>query len=46
MHLSIGKARAVADRYKQGVIVGADTFVVYQNQILGKPHTPESDRSR
>lgn len=40
-HLSMGKAEAVARNYKQGVIVGADTFVVFQNQILGKPHTPE-----
>jgi len=39
--LSMGKAEAVASKYKQGVVIGADTFVVYQNQILGKPHTPD-----
>ena len=40
-HLSKGKADAVAKKHKQAVVVGADTFVVYQNKILGKPHTPE-----
>ena len=38
--LSRGKAEAVANKYAQGIIVGADTFVIFQNQILGKPHTP------
>ena len=41
MRLSRGKAEAVKNRYKQGVIVGADTIIVYENNILGKPHTPD-----
>ena len=40
-YLSRGKAEAVANKYGQAVVVGADTFVVYQNKILGKPHTPD-----
>lgn len=39
MHLSEGKAEAVADRHKDAVIIGADTFIVYKDKILGKPHT-------
>lgn len=38
-HLSKGKVEAVAKRHKKGIIVGADTFVVFDNKILGKPHT-------
>jgi septum formation protein len=38
-HLSAGKARAVADRHKDAIIVAADTFVVFENKILGKPYT-------
>jgi septum formation protein len=43
-HLSRGKAEDVASRHEQAVVVGADTFVVYDDKILGKPHTP--DRAR
>lgn len=41
--LSAGKAEAVAERHKgeDTIIIGADTFVVLDNKILGKPHTPE-----
>lgn len=40
-HLSEGKARAVAGKYKDAVIIAADTFVVFEGEILGKPHTKE-----
>jgi len=40
-HLSKGKADAVAKKHQQAVVVGADTFIVFQDKILGKPHTAE-----
>lgn len=39
--LSMGKAEAVAKKYKNAIVTGADTFVAYNNRLLGKPHTPE-----
>ena len=36
-HLSLSKARAVADIYPRSLIVAADTLVVVDNRILGKP---------
>jgi len=42
--LSLGKAKAVAKRYKDAIIIGADSFVVYKNKLLGKPHT--ADRAK
>ncbi len=38
-HLSFNKAKAVADRNKDAVVIAADTFVVYENKFLGKPKT-------
>ncbi len=38
-HLSRGKAEAVAKKFPQAIIVAADTFIVLNNRILGKPHT-------
>jgi len=39
--LSEGKAKAVAQRHKGEdiLVVGADTFIVFKNKVLGKPHT-------
>jgi septum formation protein len=39
--LSAGKARVVAEKESDALIIAADTFVVYQNMLLGKPRTPE-----
>jgi septum formation protein len=41
--LSSGKAEAVAKNHsgEDVIIIGADTFVVLDGKILGKPHTPE-----
>lgn len=35
--LSAGKAEAVAKKHKSGIIIGADTFVVFNDHLLGKP---------
>lgn len=40
-HLSEGKAKDVAVRYREGLVVGADSIVVFNEHLLGKPHTPE-----
>jgi len=40
MYLSRGKAESVAKNYNGEIVIGADTFIVYQDKILGKPHTP------
>lgn len=40
-YLSRGKAEAVAKHHPDAIIIAADTFVVYDGTILGKPHTPE-----
>jgi septum formation protein len=39
--LSLGKAKAVAKNHNDAIIIGADTIVVLDNQILGKPKTKE-----
>ena len=35
--LALAKARDVADRLKRGLVIGADTVVVYGGRVLGKP---------
>jgi len=40
-HLSLGKAKVVAGRHKNAVIIAADTFVVLKGEVLGKPYTKE-----
>lgn len=37
MKLALDKAREVADRLQQGLIIGADTIVVLADEVLGKP---------
>ena len=39
MHLSLGKVEEIAKKHERAVVIGADTFVAYQGQLLGKPHT-------
>ncbi|MCR5452084.1 MAG: Maf family protein [Lachnospiraceae bacterium] len=35
--LSFRKASAVSDKHKDAIVIGADTVVAYENEILGKP---------
>jgi septum formation protein len=43
--LSLEKARAVAGKYKDALIIAADTFIVFRGKLLGKPHTPKEARN-
>ncbi|WP_191555904.1 Maf family protein [Metabacillus idriensis] len=45
MSLAEQKAAAVADRFNESIVLGADTVVVYNGEILGKPaNTEEAKR--
>lgn len=39
LEFSRGKAEDVAKRFKSGIVIGADNFVIYNNKKLGKPYT-------
>ena len=41
MTLAYGKAKEVSERIKEGIILGIDTFVVFNNKKLGKPKSKE-----
>ncbi len=38
---SVEKARDVAKNFDSGIVISADTSVLYNGEILGKPHLPE-----
>lgn len=38
--LSRKKAEAVMNRYKNAIIIAADTFIVFRGRPFGKPHSP------
>jgi len=40
-YLSQNKAKAVANKNKDAIVIAADTFVVYKDKFLGKPKTKE-----
>lgn len=42
IRLSRGKAREVASRFRGSVVLAADSFGVFQGELLGKPHTIEN----
>jgi septum formation protein len=42
--ISLEKARAVADRHKNAVVIAADTFIVFRGKIMGKPGTEAEAR--
>lgn len=37
--LSLEKASAVARKFTNGLIIAADTFIIFKGEVLGKPHT-------
>ncbi|MDP3963289.1 MAG: Maf family protein [bacterium] len=37
MHLARGKAEAVARMHDDAIVVGADTFLVFEGRVIGKP---------
>ncbi len=41
---SIGKAMAIARKYKNALIISADTIVVLKNRVFGKPRDKENAR--
>jgi septum formation protein len=42
--ISVGKARSVAHKYPDAIIIAADTVGVLRGKIVGKPHTAEEAR--
>jgi septum formation protein len=42
--LSLEKAKSVAGKYNNAIIIAADTFVIIRGQLLGKPHTEEETK--
>ncbi|MBN2384038.1 septum formation protein Maf [bacterium] len=41
LHNSLNKARSALKHYQHGLVIGADTIVVLERTILGKPDSPE-----
>lgn len=39
--LAYRKAKVIADKHKDAVVLGADTIVVYDKEVLGKPKNEE-----
>ncbi|MDP2908860.1 MAG: Maf family protein [Nanoarchaeota archaeon] len=44
MELAYGKARDVAEKTKEGLVIGADTFIALGDERLGKPKNDEDAR--
>ena len=42
--ISLEKARVIASKHKNSIVIAADTFIVFGGQILGKPHTENEAR--
>ncbi len=42
--LALGKASVIADKLSSGLVLGADTVVVVEGEILGQPHEPDEAR--
>ena len=44
--LSLAKAEKIAQDVETGLVIGADTIVVLDGEILGKPASPEEATAR
>ncbi|MDD5039136.1 MAG: Maf family protein [Dehalococcoidales bacterium] len=44
-NLSLEKAKTVAGKHKNAIVIAADTIGVFKGQVLGKPHTPIEARN-
>ena len=42
--LALGKARDVAKKHRNAIVIGADSFVILEKKFLGKPRTPQKAR--
>ena len=42
--LALGKAQDIAQKHKDAIIIGADTFVILGKEFLGKPRTSQKAR--
>jgi septum formation protein len=44
-HLSMGKAQTVANLIDDdALVIGADTFIFFEDKVIGKPHTKERSK--
>ena len=44
-HLALEKAQSIASQLDSGLVIGADTAVVVDGRVLGKPSNPEEARA-
>jgi septum formation protein len=42
--ISLEKARVVASRHRNAIVIAADTFIVFRGKIMGKPNTEAEAR--
>ena len=42
--ISLEKAKVVASKHKNAIVIAADTFIVFRGKILGKPNTQAEAR--
>ncbi|MFA6050378.1 MAG: Maf family protein [Candidatus Paceibacterota bacterium] len=43
-YLSLGKAKASGERHPDAIVIAADTFVVFEGKLLGKPKSEDHAR--
>lgn len=41
-HNALGKAKEVSEKHKDSIIIGCDTIVIYNDEIIGKPLSPDN----